>query len=102
MDDKQLQSAFADFLKTLTPEQKATIQGFVPDEATLARESAFSKYQQVQNATNHCALLGGSARADALKAWHKLMGEFSDLMGGLEKHPVEEPKQAVDTTAPNA
>src|SRR5271170_2148844 len=97
MTSEQLQVEFAKFLKTVAPEDLKNIVGFQPDEATLARESAFSKYQQVQNATHHCSMLGGSARADGLKAWHKLMDEFSDLMGMLGKHPVEEPKQAVDT-----
>jgi len=102
MTETEIKEAFARFLKTVDPADLKKITGFVPDEATLARESAFSKWQQLQNATQHCAMLGGAARADGLKAWHKLMGEWTTLMNELDSHPVEEPKQAVDVKAPNA
>lgn len=101
MTPEQLQAEFASFLKTKTKKELDVIVGFVPDEATLARESAFSKYQQLEGATRHCSMLGGYARADALKAWHRLMGEFNNEMSALDSHPVEEPKNPVDTKAPN-
>jgi hypothetical protein len=101
VNDQELQSAFGEFLKTLSPAQKSSIVGFVPDDATLAREKAFSKYQELENVSKHCNLLGGSARADALKAWHRIMSEFYEAMDGLDPHPVEEPKNAVETKAPN-
>jgi hypothetical protein len=102
MTHQELQEQFAKFLKTVPADEIKSLVGFQPDESTIAREAAFSKWQELQNATTHCSMLGGAARADALKTWHRLYKEFADLSMGLDAHPVEASQQEVQTAPPNS
>ena len=93
-----IEKAVASALAKITPQQaQLSQQAQPPDPATAAREICFQKWLEVQNATHHCASIGGKARADALKAWHKLMIEFGELHMKMEQFPIESPQQPIET-----
>jgi len=90
----ELMAQFQSFLKTVPAESVKSIVGYIADESDSARESAFTKWQQLQNTVAHVDTLAGSARSAALKAWHTQMNEFAELMGKLDNHPVNPPAAA--------
>jgi len=101
MNKDELMTHFGEFLKTVPQDKLTQIVGFQPTDDDLLREKAFAKWQEILNATNHASGLGGKARVEAVSAWHRLMGEFDEHMGKLDRLPIPAVNPAIETAPPN-
>lgn len=79
MTPEQLFEEFLRFKKARESSAYQSMPVFEADPATQAREIAFNKWQDLQHASAHAALLSGAAKADALEGWHRQMIQFGIL-----------------------